>query len=292
MVTSAGSPQAPALLLDGEIRVVARRHPWQWAAAAVVLLGLAQLARLSVSNPNFQWEVFAGYLFSPIILKGLLLTLWLTSATMVLGIALGIVLALMRISSSLSLSWVAAGFIWFFRGTPVLVQLIIWYNLAALFPTYEIALPFGPPLLSGSVNDLISPYTAALLGLGLNEAAYMAEIIRAGIGAVHEGQQDAAKALGMRHLQTMRRVVLPQAARFIIPPTGNQTINMLKTTSIVCVIALSDLTYSAQSIYSQTYQTIPLLLVASFWYLVATSLLSLLQERIERRFDRRQGIRA
>lgn len=284
--------RAPLIMLGETVKVVPRRHPGQWIMATLVFLLFLQLVRISIGNPNFQWDVFGIYLFSPIIMDGLLLTLWLTFATMVLGILLGIVVALMRISASPFLAAAASGFIWFFRGTPVLVQLIFWYNMAALFPTYELAIPFGPVLLSGSVNDLISPYTAALLGLGLNEAAYMAEIIRAGIASVHEGQQDAAKALGMRRLQAMRRIVLPQAMRVVVPPTGNQTIGMLKTTSIVSVIALFDLTYAAQSIYSRTYQTIPLLMVASFWYLVATSLLSLAQGRIERHFGRKQGRRS
>lgn len=282
-------PDNPVVLLGDNLKVVPRRHPLQWIAALLILLLLVQLVRISFDNPNFQWDVFGTYMFSPIIMDGLVLTLWLTVATMAMGTGLGIILALMRISQSPFLAGAAGTFIWFFRGTPVLVQLMIWYNLAALFPTYEIGIPFGPSLFSGSVNDLISPYTAALLGLGLNEAAYMAEIIRAGITSVHDGQQDAAKALGMRRLQSMRRIVLPQAMRFIVPPTGNQTISMLKTTSIVSVIALSDLTYSAQSIYSRTYETIPLLLVASFWYLATTSLLSILQGRIERRFQRQQG---
>jgi ABC-type amino acid transport system permease subunit len=175
-------------------------------------------------------------------------------------------------------------YIWFFRGTPVLVQLIFWFNLAILIPVVTIGVPFGPTFFKGSANDLITPYTAALLGLGLNEAAYMAEIVRAGILSIDAGQPEAARALGMTPAKILRRIVLPQAIRVIIPPTGNETIGMLKATSLVSVISLSDLLYSVQTISSRTFQVIPLLLVACIWYLLLTSLLSLVQDWIESRF--------
>ncbi|MDR6954788.1 polar amino acid transport system permease protein [Ancylobacter sp. 3268] len=256
-------------------------------------LGLGLLALNSVAtNPRFQWPVVGEYLFDPVVLQGFATTLWLTAAVMAVGVLLGILLALMGLSANTSLRSFSATYIWFFRGTPVLVQLIFWYNLAALYPSYSIGIPFTDTVfLQGSFNDLITPYTAALLGLGLNEGAYMAEIVRAGLESVPAGQRDATKALGLNRWQTMRLVVLPQAMRFIVPPTGNQTIGMLKGTSIVSMVALHDLLYSVQIIYSRTFQTIPLLLVACFWYLVATTLLSLVQRRIEQYYSKGYGAR-
>jgi polar amino acid transport system permease protein len=178
-------------------------------------------------------------------------------------------------------------YVWLFRGTPVLVQILFWSFISALYPRISFGVPFGgPELLHGSANAVITPFVAAILALGLNEGAYMAEIVRAGIISVDEGQTEAAHALGMTRLQTMRRIVLPQAMRVIIPPTGNETISMLKTTSLVSVIAYSELLYSAQLIYSVNYRQIPLLLVASAWYLIMTTVLSIGQYYIERRYSR------
>lgn len=259
----------------------------------IAAVGLALLVLNSVAtNPRFQWEVVGEYLFDPVVLQGFATTLWLTAAVMGIGVVLGILLALMGLSANTSLRSFSATYIWFFRGTPVLVQLIFWYNLAALYPSYSLGIPFtGTVFFQGSFNDLITPYTAALLGLGLNEGAYMAEIVRAGLESVPHGQRDATKALGLNRWQTMRLVVLPQAMRFIVPPTGNQTIGMLKGTSIVSMVALHDLLYSVQIIYSRTFQTIPLLLVACFWYLIATTLLSLVQRRIEQHYSKGYGAR-
>ncbi len=274
------------LAAGAELRVRPTRHPGRWIGAAVVLLIAAAVMRTVVTNDNFQWDVVWSFLFSSEILNGLLTTLWLTVVAMAVGIVLAVLLAVMQLSSNPLLSGASALYVWFFRGTPILVQLIFWFNLAALFPTLSIGIPFGPTFVEGSANQLITPYTAAILGLGLNEAAYMAEIVRAGILSVDEGQDDAARALGMKRGRALRRVILPQAMRFIIPPTGNETISMLKMTSLVSVIALSDLLYSAQSIYSRTYETIPLLIVVSAWYLLVTSLLTVVQRRIEAHFGR------
>jgi polar amino acid transport system permease protein len=258
------------------------------AGLGVVLLALNNVA----ANPRFQWSVVGEYLFDAAVLQGFMTTLWLTAAIMAIGVVLGIVLALMGLSANPSLRGFSTFYVWFFRGTPVLVQLIFWYNLAALYPSYSIGIPFTATVFAqGSFNDLITPYTAALLGLGLNEGAYMAEIVRAGLESVPNGQRDATRALGLNRWQTMRLVVLPQAMRFIVPPTGNQTIGMLKGTSIVSMVALHDLLYSVQIIYSRTFQTIPLLLVACFWYLVATTLLSLIQRRIEQYYSKGYGAR-
>lgn len=269
-----------------ELIVIPLRSRLRWIAPIVLILVALTTLRLVVANSRFQWDVVGNYLFSAQILQGLFLTLWLTAVAMAIGFVLGTALAIMRLSRSRLLSSTAQAYVWFFRGTPVLVQLIFWYNLAALFPRYWVGLPFGPTLAEGSVNDLITPVTAAILGLGLNEGAYMAEIVRAGIQSVHADQHEAARALGMRPSLSMRRIILPQAIQFIIPPTSNESIGMLKTTSLVSVIALYDLLYSAQSIYSRTYETIPLLLVACFWYLIATSVFSLAQHWLERKFQR------
>jgi polar amino acid transport system permease protein len=180
-------------------------------------------------------------------------------------------------------SWV---YVWFFRGTPVLVQLLFWNFVSALYPRISLGIPFGPAFVHVDANALITPFAAAILGLGLNEAAYMAEIVRAGIISVEEGQTDAAQALGMTRLQTMRRIVLPQAMRVIVPPTGNETISMLKTSSLVSVIAYTELLYSVQLIYAVNYRTIPLLIVASIWYLIVTTVLSIAQYYVERYFGR------
>ena len=238
-------------------------------------------------NERYHWDVVVDYLFAPRILTGAALTLMLTVVSMSVGISLGAVLAIMRLSENPILSLIARGYIWFFRGTPLLVQLIFWYNIAALYPVIALGLPFGgPSIVLGSANVLITPLGAALLGLSLNEAAYMAEIIRGGIGSVDRGQYDASKALGMSGSKLMRRIILPQAMRVVLPPTGNQVISMLKGTSLVSVLAISDLLYSAQIIYSENYQTIPLLIVASLWYLLMTTILSFFQEKLERHYGR------
>lgn len=272
-----------------ELVIVPIRRPGRWIALALTGVIGVYVAWSVATNPRFQWPIVGQYLFDPTILSGLATTIWLTLLTMALGVVLGVLLAVMRLGDNPVLKAAATSFIWFFRGTPALVQLIFWYNLAALYPDYRIGIPIvAPGLLTGSVNDLITPYTAAILGLALNEAAYMAEIVRAGIVSVDPGQVEAGLSLGMTRLTVLRRIVLPQAMRFIIPPTGNETIGMLKTTSIVSVIALADLLYSAQSIYARNFATIPLLVVASLWYLVLTSLLTLAQWPIERRFNRGQ----
>ncbi len=272
--------------LADDVVVATRRRPGRGVAGIAVLAVLGLAARSMAVNPNFQWSVVGEYLFAPIILAGLLVTCWLTVLVMAIAVVLGIVLAAAQMSDNPVVSAASAVYVWFFRGTPVLVQLIFWYNMAALYPDYAIGLPFMPPLLTGSVNDLITPWTAAILALGLNEAAYMAEIIRGGLLSVDRDQHDAARALGMRRRQMLLRITLPQAMRAIIPPTGNQTIGMLKGTSIVSIVALADLLYSAQQVYTRTFQTIPLLLVACIWYLIATTVLSALQSQIERRVQR------
>jgi polar amino acid transport system permease protein len=268
---------------------VSARSYGRWVAAALLAVVAVSFLVSVARNPNFGWPIIGEYLFNRQILSGLVLTLWLTAVAMAIGIALGTGVAVMSMSSNPLIAVIAGGYIGFFRGTPVLVQLIFWYTLAALFPVLSIGIPFTPFWLEVPTNDAITPYTAAILGLGLNEAAYMSQIVRGGLLAVDPGQRHAAKALGMTGGKALRRIVLPQAMQMIIPPAGNETIGMLKTTSLVSVIALSDLLYSAQTIYSRTFETIPLLLVACFWYLIATGVLSVAQRRLERRFGRGSG---
>jgi polar amino acid transport system permease protein len=238
-----------------------------------------------LTNPRFQWGIVGDYIISDPILDGLRLTLLLTVVAQFLGILIGIILAIMRLSSNRVLARAAWIYIWFFRGTPLLVQLIFWYNISALYPEISIGIPFGMTFWQGNANELITPFAVAILGLALNEGAYMAEIVRGGIVGIDRGQSESAKALGMTHMQTLRRVVLPQAVKVIIPPTGNQTILMLKTTSLVSVLALADLLYTAQTIYARTFETMPLLTVASLWYLAITSVLTFGQYFLERHFS-------
>lgn len=248
---------------------------------------MAGLIKMAVTNPNLQWDVVASYMLNADILRGLLRTLELTALSMVIGIVIGIVTAVMRLSPIKVLSGTAWAYVWFFRGTPLLVQIIFWFNLSALFSRLEIGIPLiGPVFFSGDTNALITPFVAALLGLALNEGAYMSEIVRAGIQSVDQGQDEAATALGMRQRRVLRRIVLPQAMRVIVPPTGNQVISMLKSSSLVSVTALPELLYSAQIIYQTNFKTIPLLIVASLWYLIVTTVLSVVQYYVERRYAR------
>ena len=272
--------------MSNPIQAVPVRHPGRWLAAAVILVLAAMLAHTLVTNENFHWDVVGKYLTTDSILNGLKNTLILTALSMAIGIVGGIGLAVMRLSANPLMSWTAAGYIWLFRGTPVITQLLFWFYLGALFPRLGLGIPFGPTFVSVDTNSLIAPFTAALLGLGLNEAAYMAEIVRGGILSVEHGQTEAAEALGMTRARILRRIVLPQAMRVIIPPTGNETISMLKTTSLVVVIAYFELMTAVQQIYSRNFQTIPLLIVAAIWYLLLTSVLTLIQGRIEKRFAR------
>jgi polar amino acid transport system permease protein len=269
-----------------DIRAVPVRRPGRWIAAAIVLIVAVALIRSVATNPRFEWSVVGSYLFDSRILEGLRVTIELTVIAMAIGIVLGVLLAVMRLSRNPLVSGASWFYIWFFRGTPVLVQLLFWYSIAALYPTIALGIPFGPAFVHANANSLITAFTAAILGLGLNEGAYMAEIVRAGMISVDEGQTDAAQSLGMSRLQTLRRIVLPQAMRVIIPPTGNETISMLKTTSLASVIVVTELLYAAQLIYSVNFKTIQLLIVASVWYIVCTSVLYVGQFYLERYYGR------
>jgi polar amino acid transport system permease protein len=270
-----------------EIKAIPVRHTGRWIAAAIVLFAGAVVADSLATNSRFQWGIVGHYFTSTRVLHGLVTTLELTGLSMAIGIALGIVLAVMRLSPNPLVSGASWLYIWGFRGTPLLVQILLWYNIAALYPRFSFGIPFGGPQFAHfSAASAITPFVAGLLALGLNEGAYMAEIVRAGFISVEEGQTEAAQSLGMTRLQTMRRIVLPQAMRVIVPPTGNETISMLKTTSLVSTIAVTELLYSVQQIYAVNYRTIPLLVVASIWYLIVTTVLSIGQYYLERYFGR------
>lgn len=269
--------------------VVPLRHYGRWAFAVMVAIIAAMIVQLLITNPNFQWDVVFAWFFAHSILQGLWVTLGLTTVAMVGGIVIGIVLALMKQSENVIVSAVAGAYIWVFRGTPLLVQLIFWYNIAALIPIISIGIPFGPSFVSWDTNVVVTPLAAAIVGLSLHEGAYMAEIVRSGLLSVPKGQIEAANALGMSRTRIQTRIVLPQALRIIIPPTGNQLISMLKNTSLVSVIAMSDLLYSTQTVYNRTFETIPLLITASLWYLVITTILSTGQYFLERHYGRGSG---
>ncbi|MGI8578552.1 MAG: amino acid ABC transporter permease [Nocardioidaceae bacterium] len=271
-----------------QIRAVPARHPGRWVATVIVLYLAAGLIHYIVNNPNFNWSFVSQYLTASQILKGLGWTLLLTVVAMAIGIVLGVILAVMRMSPAPVVSGAAWVYIWFFRGTPVFVQILFWYNISSLIGQHTaVSLPFtGIVLFYANANTLITVFSAGILALGLNEGAYMSEIVRAGFLSVDEGQTEAAQSLGMRRMQTIRKIVLPQAMRVIIPPTGNETISMLKTTSLVSVISFPELLYQAQLIGAATYQIIPSYVVASIWYIVVTSILTVGQYYIERHFGR------
>ncbi len=296
MTDSSGPTTGPKETPSGPTRTVPVRHPGRWVATGVILVLVAMLVntllfshvtRGGVQEGRFQWGVVWKYLFVTPVLRGIVVTLELTAIAMVVGIVLGVVLAVMRLSPNRLLSGAAWIYIWFFRGTPVLVQLIFWYvGITYLYPQLTLGVPFGPAFYTINANTLVTSFIAAALGLSLNEGAYMAEIVRAGIISVDEGQTEAAQSLGMSKATTLRRIVLPQAMRIIIPPTGNETISMLKTTSLVIVIAGSDLFTATQNISNTNYQIVPLLLVASLWYLFFTSVLTIGQFYVERYYAR------
>ncbi|MGW1835483.1 amino acid ABC transporter permease [Streptomyces sp. NPDC002067] len=286
LTARAGGGPAAKTPPDERIRAVPQRHPGRWVTSAVLLFLLVFLVQGWAANPRMQWATVGEFLFAPVVLEGLRTTLVLTVLAMAVGIVGGVAVAVLRMSPNPVPARLSALYIWVFRGTPLLVQLLFWYFLSAIVPVIGLGVPWGPTFFQVDTNHLITQLTAAVLGLGLHEAAYMAEIVRAGLASVDEGQTEAAHALGLTRRQTLRRIVLPQALRMIIPPTGNQAISMLKTTSLVFAIAVPELLTSIQGIYSRNFQQVPLLAVACVWYLVATSVLNVGQHYLERRFRR------
>jgi polar amino acid transport system permease protein len=255
-----------------------RRIRWgQIAASTVAILILAFLGLIVAQSQSVQWSVIPGYLVDPTILSGVVLTLELTAGAMAFGILLGCLLALMATSESIVLKSIAAAFVWWFRGVPLIVQIFFWFNIALFIPQVGV----GTHVIS--INDLVTPSLAGFLALGLHEAANMSEIIRGGLVSVNRGQRDAASALGLRPVQTLLAVILPQAARLIVPPTGNQAIGMLKASAIVSVIGMRDLLTEAQAIYARNFLVVELLFVASIWYLAITTVASVGQRFLEQK---------
>ncbi|MFJ8748192.1 amino acid ABC transporter permease [Streptomyces sp. NPDC102441] len=279
--SAAAAPVSKATTVAPEtIKAIPVRHVGRWISGVVVIALLAALV-YAFSQGDIQWQAVRDKLFDDTVLAGAGRTLMISVLSMVLGVILGVVLAVMRLSRNPVTSWVAWLYIWFFRGTPVYVQLLLWFNLALIFPVLNI-----PFVYKDEMTDVMTPFMCALLGLALNEAAYMAEIVRAGIQSVDEGQTEASHALGMTQAKTMRRVVLPQALRVIIPPTGNEFINMLKTSSLVYAVTYNELLRSTSQIGSTSYAVMEMLFVASIWYIVMTSVFSVGQYYLERRYAR------
>ncbi|MGW0549680.1 amino acid ABC transporter permease [Streptomyces altiplanensis] len=279
-----GAPPAPDD--QASLKVVPARHYARWAAAVAVIVLVAQFVHGLATNPVWEWGVFSEYVLSETIVQAVWVTLQLTAHATVLGFLLGTVLAFMRLSRSPVLQTVAWTYIWIFRSIPMIVQLVFWFNLSALYDELGVGIPFGPVFWSVESNNLIGTIGAAVIGLTLHQAAYAAEIVRGGVIAVDHGQSEAAAALGIPRLRQIRRIVLPQAMRAILPTAGNEIIGLLKGTSVVYVMSIGELFYQVQVIYGRNGRVIPLLLVATAWYVVLTSLLSVAQYYVERRFAR------
>lgn len=269
------------------IKAVPLRHPGQWASAAVIVALLVLFLIGAATNKAYGWRTYWQYLFDKRVSQAAMITLLITALSMLVAVVLGGLLAVMRLSRNRVLKSLSWGFLWFFRGTPVYVQLVFWGLLAVIYKQIDLGIPFYHQFAHIQTGNFFNAFWLAVIGLSLNEAAYMAEIVRAGISSVNEGQYEAAKALGMSWGQTMRQIVLPQAMRVIIPPTGNEVISMLKTTSLVAAVPYSFELYSrTRDLSSETFNPIPMLLIACTWYLVFTSALMVTQYYLERHYGR------
>lgn len=263
-----------------EAPVRAKRRPkyGQIVTGFVAIALLALAIQSQAQNPNMEWGVTWEYMFNQVVLQGVGVTIQLAIFAMLISIVLAFVIALMIQSNNKVASVIGRAYVWFFRGVPMLVQVLLWFNLAVLFPR----------ILGQDTNTLISGFTAGLIALSLAESGYMAEIIRGGIISVPAGQTDAGVSIGLTRNQALARIVLPQSIRVIIPPTGNQFIGMLKATSLVSVIGGSDLLTRVQLIYGQNFKILPLLIVAVLWYLILVTIAGIGQHFLERRFNASQ----
>jgi polar amino acid transport system permease protein len=262
------------------LTLVPRRHYGRMLAAALVVAALAAVVH-AFAVGQIEWSYVGEFLTVPAIMNGLVNTIVMAILAMVVGIALGIVFAIMRLSENPVLSMTALGYVWFFRAIPALLQLLLWFNLALVFPTIGI-----PGLFSVNTVAVMTPFVAALLGLGIQQGAFTAEVVRAGLLSVDRGQYEAAQAIGMTRLKMLRRIIMPQAMRVIVPPVGNEFIGMVKLTSLASVIQYAEILHSAQNIYYANSRVIELLIVAAIWYLVVVTILSLVQGRIEKYFSK------
>jgi polar amino acid transport system permease protein len=273
-----------------DVAAAPRSHPGRWIAAAALVTLCAGWVLSLWSNQNIDHATIADFLFDGRILQGVLLTVGLTACSMLLATALAVALAVMRLSANPVLRVVSWGYTWFFRGTPLLVQIVFWGYLGLLYETISLGIPFTSiHFFSANTNTIVTPFVAGLLALGMNEAAYASEIVRAGLLSVDHGQVEAAHSLGMSPAYTLRRIIVPQAMRVIIPPMGNETISMLKNTALLQLIAVPELYTRASWISAQNLSQVELLIVASAWYLVLTSVLSVPQYYLERHYGRGAG---
>lgn len=261
-----------------------RRRYWGRYVASAAIIAVIGYVVLAFAHGQIEWRYVARFLTARSILTGLVNTIVMTVLAMVLGVALGVITALMRLSSNPVLQAVAQGYVWLFRGTPVILQLLLWFNLALVFPSMGI-----PGLFEFRTVDIMTPFLAALLGLGINQGAYTSEVVRAGLLSVDTGQYEAAKSIGMPRLQALRRIILPQAMRVIVPPIGNETVSMVKMTSLASVIQYAEMLHNAENIYYANARVIELLMVAGVWYLVVVTVLSFAQSRVERHYARGAG---
>jgi polar amino acid transport system permease protein len=266
-------------------RIVPLRHPWTWIGAVAAVAALVWWIGVMAGADAFGWSTVGEYLFAHQVLDGIVNTLIMTSLCMVIGCSVGTVLAVMRLSGNVVLTSISGAYIWFFRGVPTLVQLLFWFNLGSIFPALSLDV-FGWTILSVDTNEVMTPMVTCALGLGLSFAAFYSEIVRSGILSVDEGQIEASTAYGLSRFQAFRYIVLPQAMRVIIPPTGNELISMLKWTSAGVLVAYGELLYEVTRIYSRNYEVIPLLVVASVWYLVMVTILSIGQHFVEHHYAR------
>ena len=274
-------PSAADDFPDISTLTVARKLHWgRWLAAALILAVIALLAR-AFADGQIEWSYVGRFLTVPVILAGIANTMVMAVLAMALGIVLGIVVAIMRLSPNPVLKSVAAGYTWLFRGLPTILQLLLWFNLALIFPVIGI-----PGIWSGRAVDIITPFLAALLGLGINQGAYTSEVVRAGLLSVDAGQYEAAEAIGMSRMKALRRIILPQAMRVVLPPIGNEFIGLVKATSLASVIQYPEVLHAAENIYYANSRVIELLIVAGLWYLLIVSILTPFQMLLERYFAR------
>ena len=294
MTAVAPKTSSPRLATAGEdtgiaadaLTVARTWHPWRWVIGTATLVVVAQFVHGLATNAGWDWDTFAQYFTAKSVMAALWLTIQLTFWGTLIGFALGIALAAARLSHNPVLQVISWFYVWAFRSIPLIVQLLFWFNIAYLYPTLSVGVPFGPAFFTVDVNGVISGSTAAIIGLALHQAAYSAEIVRAGIISVDQGQLEAAAALGIPKRREFFKIVLPQAIRGILPNAANEVISLFKGTSIVSVMAIAELFYQVQVIYGRSGRVVPLLMVATVWYIVLTSLLSIVQFYVERHYAR------
>lgn len=284
MAENLSAVAAPAIRYSiAHLKREPRKNYGRWLAAALILLALAAIVK-AFAEGEIAWPVVAQFFTAPAILAGLSNTIIMTICAMAFGLVLGVLFAVMIMSPNPVLKYVAVFYIWFFRGTPLLLQLLLWFNLALIFPTLGI-----PGVFEMRTVDFMTAFMATLLGLGINQGAYTAEVIRGGILSVDNGQAEAAKVIGMTRLVMLRRIILPQAMRVIIPPIGNEVISMVKLTSIASVIQYEEILRNAQTIYYANNRVMELLIVAAIWYLAVVTVLSVGQHFLEKHFSKSLG---